>query len=126
MKESWRNWLILAAIVIAIGPVAWGVGQSPKPVSGVLSDLRKGVYVGLTDCGASYEIVMYPAIGAPGAYEVVEVASDYVVLRDMANVDAKKIPIYSIKSTTALRAMPTNPVPGPGLNPRPYVPPSMR
>lgn len=109
---------VLAVLALLLVPVTWGVGQPAAAPSGIFRDLKKGYYVGLKDAGAAYEIIIYPAYGAPGAYEVVEVAPDYVTLRDMANIDAMKIPIYSVKSISALKAFPAQGRPGPA----PYTP----
>jgi hypothetical protein len=70
---------------------------------GVLGVLSKGQAVNLKDSGGRYEIVVFA--DGPGVlpYTVIEVGSDYVVVRDIATINELHIPIYSVKAVNVVR-----------------------
>jgi len=69
---------------------------------GVLSVLSKGQAVSIKDVGGRYEIGVMPNAEMLG-YKVVEVGSDYVVVKDIAGVTELRLPIYSVKVVSILK-----------------------
>ena len=68
-----------------------------------LDRLKVGQAVALTDKDGRYEIGVLPPEMHPLDHTVVEIAEDYVVLRDIGKITDTVIPIYSIKSIRVLR-----------------------
>lgn len=89
------------ALVLA-GAVAWLASraesqQPPKPAaSGVLSVLKPKQNVALRQTPGGYELSLMPDATILGQ-QVVEVGSDYIVIRDTTDIAELRIPIYSIK-----------------------------
>ena len=88
---------MLALTLIAAQP------ENKEPPSAFLGYLKKGQAVGLKDLGTAYEITVFQNGQAPLGYEVVEVGRDYVVLRDITEIQEVRIPIYAVKSITTLK-----------------------
>ena len=87
----------LALTLIAAQP------EAKEPPSGFLGCLQKGEAVGLKDLGPAYEITVFSNGQAPLGYEVVEVGREFVVLKDITEIQEVRIPIYSVKSITTLK-----------------------
>jgi hypothetical protein len=92
-----------------VGAVALGLivlasfGMAPGPKEGVLSVLKPGMPVGLTDSGNSYEIQLFNKGPELLGYKVIEVAADYLVLEDVSGIKELRIPIYAIKSVVTTK-----------------------
>ena len=75
---------------------------------GVLGVLSKGQAVSLKDVSGRYEIGIIPNVEMLG-YKVLEVGSDFLVVQDISQVTELRIPIYSIKVVSILKAGGQNP-----------------
>jgi hypothetical protein len=74
-------------------------GQAPVAAStGALAVLTRGQHVGVQDSGGRFEINAFPGSGVFFGSEVVDVGSDFVVLRDLTGVTEMRIPVTSIKA----------------------------
>ena len=91
--------MLVAVILAGILFAQAGPGREP---GGVLGVLRKGQPVTLNDRGPCWEITVVERPGGPLGYEVVEVGSDYLVVKDIADMMVWRIPIYALKSVTTL------------------------
>ena len=96
-----RHWVVFC---VGLGFLA---GMASAPITGAVegpagkglfSGLKAGRSVGLKDVGAAYEITVMG--DEPLGHEVVEVGTDYLVLRDVAGWTETRIPVSSIKSVT--------------------------
>jgi len=96
--------IVLLGIVVFASSLAFSQKSGERRGGeGVLSVLSKGQAVSITDAGGRYEIGVMPNAGMLG-YKVVTVGSDYVVVQDIAGVTELRIPIYSIKAVSILKA----------------------
>ena len=97
-------------VIVLLGVVIFGAslafsqkGGERRGGEGILSVLSKGQAVSVKDVSGRYEIGVMPNAEMLG-YKVVVVGSDYVVLQDIAGVTELRIPIYSIKAVSILKA----------------------
>ena len=94
--------------ILLLGMVAFGTSFAfsqrgeEHGRGGVLSVLSKGQAVGVKDVSGRYEISVIPDMEILG-YKVVDVGSDYLVVRDITGVTELRIPIYSIKAVSILK-----------------------
>jgi hypothetical protein len=80
-------------------------GQPPAPQgSGVLGVLNRGQHVAVQESGARFEINAFVGSGNFLGSEVVDLGSDFVVLRDLTGVTETRIPITSIKAVITGRS----------------------
>ena len=70
---------------------------------GVLGVLYKGQAVSIKESSGGYEIGVMPKVDMLG-YKVVAVGIDYLVVQDIAGVTELRIPIYSIRAVSVLKA----------------------
>jgi hypothetical protein len=95
--------ILLVALVVAL----WSSGIAAPPAeqkkAAFLDRLKVGQAVALTDKDGRYEIGVFPPELQPLGHTVIEVAQDYVVLRDIGKITDTVIPIYSIKSIKIMR-----------------------
>ena len=75
-------------------------GQAPAKERGVLSVLHVGQPITLKASESGYEINMLQNGPDVLGHKVVEVARDFVVVEDIAGINAMHIPIYSVRSVT--------------------------
>jgi hypothetical protein len=78
-------------------------GQAPAKERGVLSVLHVGQPVTLKASETGYEINTLQNGPEVLGHKVVEVARDFVVLEDIAGINAIHIPIYSVRSVTVTK-----------------------
>lgn len=113
--RSYRFLFLAALLVVAIGLGSTLLGQVEphRDVGGVLSVLKKGQALTLKDHGTCYEITVFDGLDTPLGYQVVEVTNDCLVVKDIANVNVLRIPVYAVKSANTLRAGGRPPLPRP-------------
>lgn len=81
-------------------------GLAPGPKEGVLSVLKPGMPISLTDKDGGYEIGIFTNGPDMLGHKVLEIGVDYLELVDVSGIKELRIPIYAIKSlvTTKLPA----------------------
>ena len=82
--------------LVCLSPAASGQDKGRK---GFLSVLKEGQGIVLKEAAGRYEITLME-----GGHKVIEVGPDYVVVGDVAGVTETRIPIFSIKSITRIKA----------------------
>ena len=101
-----RYWLaiVLAAAVGLMCIALSSHAQTARPAAtpGVFAGLRAGQDVTLKDVGHGYEISVFSRTVAPLAHKVVEIGSDYVVIKDVVGVNTIRIPVYAVKNVTTV------------------------
>ena len=75
-------------------------GQAPAKERGVLSVLHVGQPITLKASESGYEINLLQNGPEVLGHKIVEVARDFVVVEDIAGINAIHIPIYSVRSVT--------------------------
>jgi len=95
-------------VAIIAGFLALGLftasGQAPvEKQSTFLSSLKVGQQVTLRDVSGRYEISTLEGVVGVQGHKVIEVASDFIVVQDIAGVIESRIPIFSIKAITRLK-----------------------
>ena len=91
-------------LIILLGVVLFAAsGQAPAKPKGILSVLHIDQYINLKDGGSGYEIQVFENVPGLLGHTVVEIASDYLVVEDVAGVTQTRIPIYSIKSVVVTK-----------------------
>jgi hypothetical protein len=96
--------ILLVASVVALRSISTAAPPSEQKRVAFLDRLKVGQAVALTDNkDGRYEIGVFPPELHPLGYTVIEVAQDFVVLRDLGNITDTVIPIYSIKSIKVMR-----------------------
>jgi hypothetical protein len=95
--------ILLLASVIAFRSTGIAAPPAEQKRVAFFDRLKVGQAVALTDKDGRYEIGVLPPEMRPLDHTVVEVAEDYVVLRNIGNITDTIIPIYSIKSIRVLR-----------------------
>ena len=78
-------------------------GLAPGPKEGVLSVLKPGMPISLSDKDGGYEIGIFTKGPELLGYKVVEIAADYLVLEDISGIKELRIPVYSIKSVVTMK-----------------------
>jgi hypothetical protein len=95
--------ILLVAIIVALRSTGTAAPLVDQKKAAFLDRLKVGQAVALTDKDGRYEIGVFPPELQPLGHTVIEVAKDYVVLRDIGNITDTLIPIYSIKSIKVMR-----------------------
>jgi hypothetical protein len=97
-------WFV-AFVVVALA-VRYASSDPPhdNKGSGVLSVLHPDQPVAVKKAGGRYEITVMPKVPGPLGHQVVEVGSNYLVVQDLVGVTETRIPIWSIKCVSVLRA----------------------
>jgi hypothetical protein len=107
MKTRW-TWtsLFVIASVAAVLVISTAASQSqPAAKKAVLfSTLKIGQPVTVREKGQLFEITVMD--GDTGTHTVVEIGEDYIVLRDVAEVEESRIPIYAIRVVVHIKAKP--------------------
>lgn len=97
-----RKWSLIFAVLGGIAVyAAHGADEAKKP-SGVFSTLKVGQTVTLKDDGTAFSISFLDE-EAPLAHKVVEIASDHIVVQDVAGVTETTVPVYAVKSVTKIK-----------------------
>jgi len=91
---SFLSGLLLAAIVVIAS------GQAPAARVGALSPLRAGMPVALREVAGRFEIGVLDGVPGPLGHTVIQVGPDHVVVKDIADVTERWIPIHAISSVT--------------------------
>jgi len=78
------------------------LAQAPAKASGVLSVLHAGQAATLTDTPAGFEISIFANEKSQLSHEVVEVGSDFVVVRDATKIRETRIPLWSVKAVVVI------------------------
>ena len=103
MRRAIIGIVLLGMVVLASSLAFSQRGGEEHGRRGVLSVLSKGQAVSIKDVGGRYEIGIISNVEMLG-YKVVEVGSDYVVVKDITGVTELHIPIYSVKAVSILKA----------------------
>jgi len=96
MKSCRHNSRSIGIFAMLIVTVVAAAGLAPAERLGVLSPLKVGMPVTLKETGGRFEIGIIDGVPGPLGHEVVEVAADHVVVRDITGVVETWIPIYSL------------------------------
>lgn len=94
--------LVLFLLIVAASFAASAQAPSEKQPT-FLSALKEGQHVSLKQDAGRYEITTVEGVAAVKGHKVIEVASDYVVIQDIAGVTECRIPLWSIKAITRLK-----------------------
>ena len=100
-----KKWVAVASVAVLVLVVLNGVSKSGNDVTArrrLFATLKVGQAVNLKDVGPVYEIGTFDD-AMPLGYTVVEIDTDYIVLRDIAKVTETRIPIYAVKSVSHIR-----------------------
>lgn len=92
---------MVALLALAIMHVA-SLGQAPTKASGVLSVLHAGQAAVLTDTPGGFEISIFANEKPQLSHEVIEVGSDFVVVRDATKIRETRIPLWSVKAVVVI------------------------
>ena len=95
--------LLLLMVVAATGTFTVTAQAPAEKQHSFLSALKEGQSVSLKEVSGRYELATLDGVPGVQGYKVIEVASDYVVIRDIAGVSESRIPAYSIKSIIRLK-----------------------
>lgn len=87
---------LIPFFVLFAAAVVWGAQEGPKS-KGIFTMIKEGQAVDLKDEGAAYSISVYGG-DLPTSHTVIEVADDYIVVRDVAGITETALPVYSVKS----------------------------
>jgi len=96
MKSCRLDAQAIGIFALLIVTVVAAAGLAPAERLGVLSPLKVGMPVTLKENGGRFEVGIIDGVPGPLGHEVVEVAADHVVLRDVAGVVETWIPVYSL------------------------------
>lgn len=91
--------LSLAALALALVAAE---PQRQEAAGKFFDGLQVGESVVLKDLGSVFEITVIPGQKGPLGHTVIEIGSDFVLLRDISGMREIRIPVYSIKSVTTL------------------------
>ena len=95
-----KSILVGIVAVFLVSGLFTASGQAPAQPHSVFAVLRPGQAVNLKESNGRYEISIFDNGPEVLGHKVVEVASDYVVLQDIAGISETRIPIFSIKAVT--------------------------
>ena len=96
--------IVLLGVVVLSSSLAFSQRGGEERGRSVLSVLTKGQAVSVKDVGGRYEIGVFSNGPDMLGYKVVEVGHDYVVVQDISQVTELRIPIYSVKVVSILKA----------------------
>ena len=92
---------LVALLALAATHMA-SLGQAPAKASGALSVLHAGQAATLTDTAGGYLISVFADDNSQLSHEVVEVGSDFVVVRDVTKIRETRIPLWSLKAVVVI------------------------
>jgi hypothetical protein len=96
--------LFLAVAIVAVALVASTATPQPQPAPkrNVFSTLVAGQIVTLNDNDRMFQINTIQG-AKTGTHTVAEVAEDYIILQDMAEVTELRIPIHAIRAVVHVK-----------------------
>jgi hypothetical protein len=103
-----RNAILLAALIAATAAAAIAASEyydnpkAAKGAPGLLSVLKPGQTVGLSECGGSYELTISNT-KILSRYKVAKVGADYIVLNSKPKLLDIRIPVTSIRAIIHLK-----------------------
>ncbi len=99
------NRIVIPLLLIVAASGAFTImAQAPaEKHRSFLSALKEGQSVSLKEVAGRYELSTVEGVAAVQGYKVIEVASEYVVIQDVAGVTESRIPIFSIKAIVRLK-----------------------
>lgn len=95
--------LVLLLVVAATGTFTVTAQAPAEKQHSFLSALKEGQPVSLKEVSGRYEISSVQGVAAVHGHTVIEVASDFVVIQDVAGVTESRIPLWSIKAIIRLK-----------------------
>ena len=104
-----RHWCQVAVPLAVFALLGWELAARAQPPApqvggGVLGVLSRGQHVAVSENGARFEINAFVGSGNFMGSEVVDVGTDFVVVRDLTGVTETRIPITSIKAVITGRS----------------------
>ena len=96
MQRAGLGFGSIAILFLVVLAVVAAAGLAPAERLGVLSPLRVGMPITLKETGGRFEIGIIDGVPGPLGHEVVELAADHVVVRDIAGIVETWIPVYSL------------------------------
>lgn len=96
-KHHQLGFLGLIAVVVVL---TLAVADLPKRTA--FADLKVGQQVGLKDLGAIYEISVLDD-NTPQSHKIIEIGSDFIILKDVAGVTQTTIPVTALKSIVRMK-----------------------
>lgn len=106
MISGYRGFMGIGLSVVFVLLLAASFGMGPAKQQGVLSGLRPGLAVRLTESEGRYEISVMPKIPGPLTHEVIAVGENYVAVKDLTGITETVVPLYSIKCVKTFRLQP--------------------
>jgi hypothetical protein len=103
-----RNAMLLTVLIALTAAVAiaaseyYGDPKAAKGAPGLLSALRPGQVVGLSECGGNYELTVSNT-KILSRYKVSQIGADYVVLNSQPKLLDIRIPVTSIRAIIHLK-----------------------
>jgi hypothetical protein len=104
MRNAILLTVLLGLTAVAAMAASGYYGDKPKEANGggLLSVLKHGQVVGLSECGSRYEL-MISTTKMLSRYKVSKVGSDYVVLTSQPKLLDIRIPVTSIRAIVHMR-----------------------
>ena len=92
----------IVVAVLALSFVAAHPDQK-EPQTSLLSSLQKGQTIVLKDLGTTFEIIVFPNGPVPLGFEVTEIGTDFVAVKDVTGTREVRSPVYSIRAITTMK-----------------------
>ena len=89
-------------ILAALAACTFGIAADTQPEKGFFATLKPDQQILLKEVGDKYEISVID-LGTRLSHVVVEVNSNYVVVRDSVGFIETRIPVYSIKAVVTIK-----------------------
>lgn len=98
---------VLASIAVFVGAaLVMASGQPNAERDGLLDVLQPRMAVSLKEAAGRFEIGILEGVAAPLGHEILAVGPDYIVVRDIAGVTQRRIPVYSLSCITTTKMRP--------------------
>ncbi len=95
--------LLLLLVAAAAASFAASAQAPAEKHRTFLSALKEGQSVSLKEVSGRYELSTMDGVRGVQGHKVLEIAADYVVIRDIAGVSESRIPLWSIKAIIRLK-----------------------
>ena len=102
MKRPSVSVLLLVVVSLISLTLVAAQPDADPPKTGLFANLRKGQEIGLKDVGTSFEVTILADQPGPLGFTILEVGHDFLVLRDISEIQEVRIPIYAIKAITTI------------------------